>query len=51
MAVLGLRHTTLAVPNLEQAVGFYTQVLGFVVVQEISILDSLEMFQFTGLAD
>jgi catechol 2,3-dioxygenase-like lactoylglutathione lyase family enzyme len=50
MAVLGIHHSTIVVPDLAQAVAFYTRVLGFVVVQEVSIADTAELADLTGLA-
>lgn len=51
MAILGIHHTTIVVSDLEQAVAFYTTVLGFVVVQDIAIQGNEEMAGLTGLED
>jgi catechol 2,3-dioxygenase-like lactoylglutathione lyase family enzyme len=51
MAVLGIHHSTIVVPDLAQAVDFYTRVLGFVVVQDVTIAASAEITELTGLAD
>ncbi|NIB38388.1 hypothetical protein HBA55_02265 [Pseudomaricurvus alkylphenolicus] len=49
MAVLGIHHTTIAVPDLEKAIDFYTRVLGFVVAQEVVLENTAEMAELTGL--
>lgn len=49
MAVLGIHHTTVVVPDLDRAVDFYTRVLGFVVAQEVAIDATAEMAELTGL--
>lgn len=51
MAVLGIHHTTLVVPDLERAVEFYQRVLGFVVVKSFVLENSAEMSRLTGLAE
>ena len=43
MAILAIHHTTIVVPELQKAVDFYTRVLGFVPVQDVTIEASAEM--------
>lgn len=47
MAILGIHHFTIVVPDLQQATDFYTRVLGFVPVSEISIDGTAEMAALT----
>ncbi|MGI9288019.1 MAG: VOC family protein [Pseudomonadales bacterium] len=49
MAILGIHHTTIVVPNLLQAVNFYTRVLGFVSVQDVTIEATADMAALTQL--
>jgi catechol 2,3-dioxygenase-like lactoylglutathione lyase family enzyme len=49
MAVLGIHHTTIVVPDLEKAVAFYERVLGFVVAQDVAIAANADMTALTGL--
>jgi catechol 2,3-dioxygenase-like lactoylglutathione lyase family enzyme len=49
MAILGIHHFTLVVPDLARAVDYYTRVLGFVVASEMEIEASGAMAELTGL--
>lgn len=49
MAVLGIHHTTIVVPDLDKAVDFYTRVLGFAIAQEVVIDAAPAMAELTGL--
>ena len=49
MAILGIHHFTIVVPDLTKAVEFYTRVLGFVPVQDIAIEGNAEMAELTQL--
>jgi catechol 2,3-dioxygenase-like lactoylglutathione lyase family enzyme len=49
MAILGIHHSTIVVPDLDKAVEFYTRVLGFVVAQELTIESTTVTRQLTGL--
>ena len=49
MAILGIHHSTIIVPDLDRAVAFYARVLGFAVAQEITIASTAATRQLTGL--
>ena len=47
MAILGIHHFTIVVPDLKRAVDFYTGVLGFVVIQDVAIDATAAMAELT----
>jgi glyoxylase I family protein len=50
MAIQGVHHFTLVVPNLSIAVEFYQSVLGFTAVQKLTLLNDEETRRLTGLS-
>lgn len=49
MAVQGIHHFTLVVPDLDRAVEFYRSVLGFAHVQDLTLVDDEDTRKLSGL--